>query len=481
MFFLVACDDKDDNGKSREQKDNEYVNNWIYNNMSLYYYWNEDIPDEKKVDKAQSPDKFFESILYKYKQTGGDRFSWIQPSYVDLLNSLSGVSRDIGFEYNLVYLDEAKTTFAFCVLYPKKNADATSKGIKRGDLILKVDDVPVTLSNYTSVLSKGKSSYKLSVGDTQTGAVKDITVNVMIDYKEDPIYHTQVYEKGGKKIGYIIYNFFSPDNGESSDNIDSNDADGYKYDIALVKKIAEFKASGVKDVIIDLRYNSGGRVSSATNIASALVPQRSANEVFSYDEFNKGYQAYIVKEEGADALKNFFTEKIEVTNNKGTILSTTPIDPIDANIYIIATSYSASASELLINGIRAYIPVTHIGEKTVGKNVGSFSFYEPNDSRNKWGMQPICFKIFNAAGDSDNYADGFTPDVAVDEFQYEFKTLGDENEILLATAIAKITGGELPVQPKSAKQSLIIKGKSSLELKPESGQLLGDKNKYKPF
>lgn len=484
IISFTSCEDKDNKSRTKEQKDNEYVNSWIYDNMNLYYYWRDKIPSSKSIDYTMAPDNFFEKLLNSYNETTreGDRFSWIQNNYTDLLNSLRGVSRDIGFEYQSEYLDAGKTQVGFHVLYIKKNTDAETKGIKRGDYIIQVDGTNITPTNYTSVISSGKNNYKLRVLDVTTQTTSDITVNVMEDYKEDPIYHTDIFEKNGKKIGYIMYNFFSPDNGES-DNTNGSSPDSYKYDFTLANKFKEFKDAGVTDLILDLRYNGGGRVSSAVYIASALVPNRKTSDIFSYDEFNADYQAYILREEGENALKTFFTDKINVTNNRGAVVKSGEIPQLGINkLYVIATRYSASASELVINALKAYMPVVHVGQTTVGKNVGSYSFYKENDSRNKWGMQPIVMKIFNAKGESD-YTAGFIPevDLTVNEFQYDFKSIGDENEILLATAIADITGTPKPAKTKNIKTVNIVPAGSSLEHKPGAFQMFIDNNRLKEY
>ena len=126
----------------------KYVNDWIFEEMNIYYLWNDKIP--KNPDFTLSPDLFFKSLLNTYdKNTNpqGDRFSWIQEDYTDLLGSLGGVSSDeIGFEFTFVWADQAKTHYYALVTYPKLGSDAHAKGVKRGRFVVAVDGKDITSS-----------------------------------------------------------------------------------------------------------------------------------------------------------------------------------------------------------------------------------------------------------------------------------------------------------------------------------------------
>ena len=80
-------------------------------------------------------------------------------------------------------------------------------------------------------------------------------------------------------------------------------------------------------------------------------------------------------------------------------------------MFVLTTDHTASASELIINGLRPYMTVTTIGTTTYGKNVGSITITD-DSGKIKWGLQPIVFKSFNTLGQSD-YSTGFTPSTEV--------------------------------------------------------------------
>ena len=122
-------------------------------------------------------------------------------------------------------------------------------------------------------------------------------------------------------------------------------------------------------------------------------------------------------------------------------------------VYVIATNSSASASELVMNGLAPYVDVVHIGETTRGKNEFSITMvddpgndYIYNKSRegsinpeNRWAIQPLVGRNENADGFSD-YTDGLAPDIFLEEDYGNLGVLGDVNEPLLAKAIERITG-----------------------------------------
>ncbi|NDV78422.1 S41 family peptidase [Dysgonomonas sp. 511] len=456
LVLLYSCEDKDSDG-GRGNTNNEYVNKWVYENMDFYYYWRDKMPSYASLDKNLAPKNFFEKLKFAYNTStyDGDRFSWIQESYVDLLNSLSGVSsKEIGFEYIPYMRAETGSEAEFVVVYVKKGTKAESSGLKRGDIIWKVDGVDLTESNWSAALYQNKSSYRLE-GPNFDGV---ITVEPTGTYAENPIYLDRTYNIAGYNtpIGYIVYNQFTMDNGDGS----------YSYDKQINSIFSRFESEGVKDVILDLRYNGGGYVSCVVNIGSALVPNRNTSNVFFYKDYNSVFDAYAKEELGSDYdtfVNDYFKDNIEMLNSRGKVTIADRIpnfgDKIN-KLYILVGANSASASELIINGLIPYMSdkMVLIGATTYGKNVGSVTLYRENDNRNKWGIQPIVSRSYNSDDDSE-YGGGFTPGkqvqgALVNEFagimENGLKPLGDENETLLAYALSMITGKAKSATLKSA-------------------------------
>ncbi len=399
------------------------VNNWVLANMQYWYYWNDKIP--ANTDKNLTPDKYFDSMLYKYDATlrpDGDRFSWINPSAADLTASLSGESKSTGAEFQF-YRKANTDELGARILYVFPGTPAAQAGLKRGDVVAKmaVDGTIITGANYSSVLTSGSEiaftigTYDATSGFAATATTKTVKTLVL---QEDPIFMDSVYVRNNKKIGYIVYNQFVKE---------PNGANNSLYDRKMDGIFAKFKATGVNELVLDLRYNPGGYLSSALNLASLIGRGISSNKLMYRTEYNKAVTPDITKQYGE---KFFVTNFIDKTENLGGNLS---------RVIILTSKRSASASEMIINALKPYMPVFLIGDVTVGKNVGSITI---KDDKNviKWGMQPIVLKTFNSANQSE-FTAGFKPDMSVVEsLAQPMVAFGDLKDPLLNEAFFQILG-----------------------------------------
>ena len=320
------------------------------------------------------------------------------------------------------------------VKYIIANSDAATKNIKRGDFFTAVNGTKITLNNYNSLLFGANENYTLNLADyngtTIVGNGKSVSLTKTV-LTENPILVNKVITSGTHKIGYLMYNAFYAD-----------------FDSKLNDAFGALKSAGVTDLVLDLRYNSGGSILSATRLASMITGQFTG-KVFAKQQWNAKIQAFFEKED-PNSLNNYFTDKI----------SSTPINSLNmTKVYILTANGTASASELVINGLKPHISVVQIGDVTVGKNVGSVTLYDSPDftdeKRNpnhKYAMQPIVLKIVNSVGFGD-YFNGLQPDFLQKETASTLGVLGHSeitikdkkeeltsNEPLLNLAFAKITG-----------------------------------------
>lgn len=464
LFVASSCSDKDlpiVDKPNEESNDNKHVNDWIYENMVTSYYWTNDIP--KKPDFSLKPDLFFESLLSnKDRSKDGYRFSWIDEDSDSSESPVSATnSNDIGFEYIRVTHENSNIEY-FLVLYPKKGSDAYSKGVNRGRFITAVDGKEITNNNSATILS-GPGSKTLTMEDLvydnkekkyKLKKTEDITIQTEKDFVESPIYMDSVYTNfGDKRIGYMVYNFFETGEAEES----------HEYDELLMQTLANMKTKGATEMILDLRYNGGGKVSTAIALASALVKNRSTKSVLARAEYNDLLQSEYKKEHGADYFIDYFIDKIKFGRKE------IPVPALNLpRLYVLVTRYSASASEFIINGLKPYMDVILIGEITYGKNVGSWNISDKDDPKNNWSLQPITVKFYNSEGKSD-FSNGFTPDFGVDEFEtLRLVEFGNTEDPLLSIAINQITGNALQTRslgtPKVATQPNMfeVKGSNSI-------------------
>lgn len=441
---IMACND-DDNADSG----NRYVNNWIYDNMKLYYLWNLDLP--KPPGKSQDPNEFFNALL-----SDQDRFSWIQENYVELLNSLQGVNKEAGYEFKL-YLEGTQNVVAQ-VMYIKEGSlvDTENKDLQRGDVITHINGTLMTLSNYQTLLGAMSENHTIEYfRPTAEGNVDKGTLSLnTAEFAENPNFMSKIIEtENGHKIGYYVYNFFAT--GPTSSSTQYNDE--------MDAVFSNFKTQGITDLIVDLRYNSGGAEGATVNLASLIGDNVDATTVFTKRSYNNDLSAALVSQYGAGVLIRKFTTK---SQNVGSLLN-------NSRVYVLTSSRTASASELLINGLKPTMDVFIVGDTTVGKNVGSISIYEEDDPKNKWGMQPIVVKSYNSANES-NYSEGFFPDIVDEDNSLLLKPLGDESEELLSLAIDHITGGSGTRQKSTARSRERISIGTSADFKRGSYNLVID-------
>lgn len=480
LIFLNSCkDNNNEGGATSPLSDNEYVNQWIYDEMNEWYLWREEIPNKSKLSFDSDPTVFFKSLLYNPESPKGYTFSSIESTHENLLKSTSlansTATTNLGFEYIPATTSHADYPFVFIVVYINKGTNVAAQGqLKRGDIIFKVDDKTITSENYRTILYQNKSTYKLGFNSS----LPSTTITVTNNYKESPVFMDSIYVENNRKIGYLVYNSY--DMGDMSSRI---------YDVEVAKVLTKFQQQGVTDLILDLRYNLGGYVECAKAICSALVPNRNTKNILQISGYNSVKQAEIDAMPNNSATKidylyDYFVDNITDLKTGGVLASIPKLGDQLTNIYVIGTGNTASASEMTINVLTPYLKeagknIVLVGETTMGKNVGSSPRSKDNDSRNTYVLHPITFRTYNKNKES-NYASGFTPDIAADDFdllvaQGGLKPLGDRNETMLDAAISGITGTP---RNRSASVSNIgytkLKG-SSLELKPTAYQLISSK------
>lgn len=452
FFIFSGCEDYDDISTPSDLK----VNDFIWKGLNLYYLWQADVPNlaDTKFRNQQDLNGFlyahpitedlFQDLLNKPKSKfpvgeAIDRFSVLFSDYTVLEGILSGTTKNNGVEFKLVYKNKTDNAVFGVVQYVLPNSDASNKDIRRGDIFYAVDGIQLfqdrsnaKKNNFNSLLNDPET-YTLNLADfdngniTPNGRSVPLTKTVL---SENPVLINKVIENGNHKIGYLMYNGFYP-----------------YYETKLNDAFGQLKSQGVTEFILDLRYNGGGSVATATRLASMITGQFTG-QVFAKQQWNSKAEAYF-NSKNTTGLTNFFTDRI---NTNATLNSLNL-----SKIYILTSNDTASASELVINGLKPYMNVVQIGDVTTGKNVGSITLYDSPTFTKKdinpshhYAMQPLVLKIVNKVGFGD-YITGLQPDSLLKEDVSNLGILGDSNEPLLNTAIAKILGGGRRITKNPAK------------------------------
>jgi carboxyl-terminal processing protease len=420
VVSLTGCNDKDvapaDTTLTSDSLANyKSVNEWLYEIMDDAYFWYKDMPASSSLDGAVNPYQYFEKLVYN-RQTV-DRFSGITDDMDAMQNEFDGISKIFGISYTLSYIDAGKLNIAAFLDYVVKGSPAEVVGLKRGDIILEVNGRQLTSSNYTSLLGN-KETATFTLGTLNGSEIVASTSTVTItkaEVSEDPVVFSSVIRKPayGKTIGYLVYSQFVP----------GSATDAEKYDNELRQVFANFKSLGVNELVLDLRLNSGGYISSAKTLASLIGKNVSSSKTFYTEQWNDKYMAYWNRTNDASALTYKFLDE---TSNIGSNIS---------RVFVLTSNGTASASELVINGLTPYMEVITVGENTAGKNLFG-TLIGDDQNRWIWGAYIMLGQTANANGQSDyGTINGITPTHYIEDSSIPYKAFGDENETLLRKAL----------------------------------------------
>ncbi len=462
QLLLVNCKKDSTIGVPVNEKPKEasVPNKFIWNGLHDYYLWTDQVSNlsntkfanadtlNKFLNQYTDPEKLFYDLLYKYNVI--DKWSFIADNSKTIEDWISGNSKTTGIDFMLGRIGSSDNLFGF-VRYVMKDSPAEKAGIKRGDIFIKVDDQTITVSNYQSLLFS-KDQYKYSFANVVNNKLspnnRSLTVTA-IQMQENPILKDTVLSVNGSNVGYLVYNQFNSD-----------------FDLQLNDVFKKFKDAAISKLILDLRYDGGGDVESAIYLAS-MIHSTDKNKIFLKSQYNKGLQDYFVQHYGASSLLDYFTDKIAKTSTS----PETPINSLGLSVlYVITSDNTASASELLINGLKPYMQVKMIGIETTGKYVGSTTLRDMDskgvvNTQDPWTMQPIVVKIANSQGVTD-YVNGLSPDIRAEEDPGLMLPFGDPNETLLQAALNDIKG--LPQKGLMLKSISFKKLIDSGDLKPFS-------------
>jgi carboxyl-terminal processing protease len=441
FIAFTSCEKQEDN----YVPENLQVNNFIWKGLNLYYLWQADEPDladnrfgnqtelNNFLTGYSNPNDLFQHLLNKPASQfpegeAIDRFSVIFSDYTQLEGILSGTTLNDGMDFGLKYKSSSSNEIFGWVRYVLPDSDASTKNIQRGMIFYGINGTTLTDANYRSLLNS--TNYTINLADYDNGNITPNGQSISLTksvISENPVYLTKVIESGSHKIGYLMYNGFYS-----------------QYESQLNAAFGQLKSQGVTDLVLDLRYNSGGSIATAGRLASMITGQY-AGEIFGKQQWNAKAQAYFNQNNPSELIDLF----------PSTIGNGQAINSLNLNkVYVLTSKSTASASELVINGLEPYINVVQIGDITVGKNVGSITLYDSPtftksdiNTKHKYAMQPLVLKITNKNNFGD-YINGLQPDELIKENYGNLGVLGESTEPLLNAAITKITTGGRSNQPQ---------------------------------
>ena len=394
VSFLAACND--DLVISNE----ELVNRDLYTTMKDIYLWYDKLPSVNP-SYYSTPYELMEALRYKEL----DRWSFVMTWHE--FDQYFQEGKMIGHGFMISRDEDYNLRIAF--VYP--STLAYSNGVRRGWIITKVNGVAASPSNVIQLLGAGSADVVNTIEFIDNdNAYRTITLKKE-ELNINPVLHSEIIHIFDKKIGYIVFQDFID---AANTRIDST------FNL--------FKQENVDDLILDLRYNGGGSVNVAVHLSGWLTGNVNAEKTlinFQHNDRNRQRDTSVTIPFNGSSLDL-------------------------ARIVFIGTNATASASELIINGMKPYMEVSLIGSPTDGKPVGMYVLeYKDQD----YAAFPVCFKYTNALNVGDFY-DGLQPDVLVnDDLTRDF---GDPDEGMLKAAINYITAETMVVVAKKTTSGIQI-------------------------
>ena len=378
------------------------VRDSAYIKIKDIYLWTDNLPTIQEFRPRDSKD-IYEVMTKVRSYQPLDRFSFVETKE-ETERASQGLESDFGF---LVKFYSSLTDLR--VNYVYEGSPGGAKGVKRGWRILRLNGKELNGDNkadvdYLNDIFFGSATSAEFTFQKPDGSVLTTKISKGV-YPLNTVLFRNIYNAGTRKVGYFVYNQFS---GPSSVQ-------------ELIVTLNYFQTNGVNDIILDLRYNRGGFVSTQDTLANMLAPQgvgRGQKVMYTY-EFNKRYKEF----------------------NESTYFYKTGNLNLSRIVFIVSPA-TASASELLINNLKPVMNVKLVGEKnTFGKPVGFFPIPVFD-----YSIYPVSFKTVNSVGSADYY-EGFKVDKETDDdLSHDF---GDVNEASLKEALRYLnTGSFTAISPK---------------------------------
>ena len=430
---LAACDGgnsysgRPPSGNDTGVCSNDSQKQFVLDNLYAWYLWNDLLPANLNIDDYESPEELVARVTTTYGPQDADG------NPVDLFSSVASLEADTqffgegrfeGFGFSWRFVDPASTEFRITRVF--SGSPAASGGLDRGQRLL-------SLNGRTIEEIEAAEGIGAVFGDNDTLTFEMERVDNSIFSVEltkdivtiDPVPQWRLIDQGPgvPPVGYLELTSF----------ISTADAE-------LDTVFADFNDANVTDIILDLRYNGGGLVSTAELLGDFLGGEIAENLVFSRTEFNADRAA-------ANNRATFFARLVNSIN-------------LD-QLVVIATNSTASASELVTNGMIPHATVTIVGENTFGKPVGQIGleFCEKI-------LRPTSFRLANADGDGD-YFGGLPVDCpASDELSIP---IGDDLDPNMVAAMSVLNTGACPVVALPGAQ-FKPRGAAEIRIRRETGK-----------
>ena len=410
-----------------------YSNTFAYNVMNTYYLWKDEPKAARELSNwdthADAIEKV-EACLYS-----ADRWTKLYDDYTPFENYVNGSGLTYGLDVAPFYTNSQRNQVEAVVRYTYADSPARKAGLKRGDEILTIGGETMNKDNFSRILNQLYTDTSIQLGLADGRVIRMDAADIY----ENPVHTVLTFEHNGVQYGYLHFTNFTLDACKD-----------------LETAFAQFKADGIQELVLDLRYNTGGYVITSTTLASMIAPRE---VVARKDIFNKDIYNDVLSNDDED-ITRFTPEMSYTSKNTGKEVTVKPLEvnPDLKHLWVLVTDESASASESLICGLKPYMDVTLVGERTSGKFCGgslikavdwfntmekykAFDNLDYNAARKAlplWGLYVITSRYSDCNGVTLSMPDGIPADLDGIDKPYDGIGLGDPSESLLATALGAV-------------------------------------------
>jgi hypothetical protein len=415
--------------------------NWLRSWTNDLYLWYAEVPDQNPATFTSDASYF--AVLKTPATTASgskkDKFHFTLSTSVWETLEQSGVQPGYGIGIVALAIHPPRDYVVGYIepLIPANNAAAN---IARGAELLSVDGADLVNANdQASIDTLNAGLFPATAGESHTfsildaGATTPRTVTlVSADVTETPVQNVHtIATPGGSLVGYMLFN----------DHLAT--AEG-----ALMNAFTQLQTAGVTDLVLDIRYNGGGLLDIASEVAYMIAGQQTVGQTFELTRFNDKYPTTDPVTGTTITPMGFHSTTQGFSVTAGQALPTLGL----SRVFVLTGGSTCSASESIINSLQGVnVQVIQVGSTTCGKPYG---FYPADNCGTTYFS--IQFQGVNAQGFGD-YPDGFTPSNAVtqagvslpgcsvaDDFSH---ALGDTAEGLLASALSYQQNAVCPVPP----------------------------------
>lgn len=442
--------------------ENFWLRSWS-NNIYLFF---EEIADVNPADFTDRLEFFATQRTQATTASGAprDQFHFNIPTDEFQALQSGGMASSFGFEFRVI---QGSAPREIRIIFVEPNSPAADAGFIRGDLFIEIDGVDAvngtdqmdvdTLNSVLFNAVEGESHnfivQEAASGNTKTASLASEVIEV------SPVNRVEILNTPTGDVGYVLFNTFSPFSSED----------------ALFNAFTQLRTANIDDLVLDLRYNGGGLLAVASQLAYMVAGDtQTRNRIFEDQTWNSKHPL-INPVTGRDLTPlNFIDEGVGFTVDSGVSLPAVDLP----RVFVLSTSGTCSASESVINGLRGIgVEVILVGTRTCGKPYGFF----PTDNCGETYFT-LQFQGNNALGFGD-YADGFSPANSTENIRGELipgceiaddflNQLGSPDEALLAAALQFRADGTCPAPlatSASAKRSFV-----NTAARSGAGDLLAD-------